>query len=180
MGNGGTSTSQIINVLRNNPHFIGVFPSDKLPNPETVKPDSSAIFNYSDTKEPGTHWVAIIHMNCFRTENGGREPEYFDSFGFRPDDLDGIIERKTHFEPYLRKLSRHAGFNGNYITSHIEIQTTLSDKCGPFAVYAVQTQTIPTKPNGKVNIPWKPIYKLLGNPKALDAYIQKITGLYTL
>jgi hypothetical protein len=119
-------------------------------------------------------------MNSFKTQNGGKKPAYFDSFGFRPDDLDGIIERKTHFAPYMRALSMHAGFGGEYDTSHLEIQTTTSDKCGPFAVFCVRVQCLPEEPDGTVNLPWRPLYALLNVPDKLDKYIQKVTGLYTL
>lgn len=179
-GGGGTTTSQINKVLANNPHFIGVFPADDLPSIESVHPNSSLIANYSASKEPGTHWVAILNLNSFNNKNNYNPPKYFDSFGFRADDLDSIVDRTTHFSKYMKEASEHAGYGGHYETSHLEIQQASSDKCGPFAVWAVMTQSLPETPDGTVNPKWREIYRLLDKPNVLDRYIQNITKLYTL
>ena len=64
------------------PHFIGVFPRDKLPL--RVKHRESAIVNLDIEIGTGTHWVAYKKI--------GKQVLFYDSFGNLPPPL----EIQTH------------------------------------------------------------------------------------
>ena len=55
-------------------HFVGVFPSDRLPVIST-KP-ACFIANIDPSNKPGQHWVSMFF---------DKETEYFDSYGLEPE-----------------------------------------------------------------------------------------------
>lgn len=60
------------------PHFIGIFPRDKLPL--HYKHCESAIVNLDVDRGEGTHWVAYKKI--------GKQVKYYDSFGNLPPPLE--------------------------------------------------------------------------------------------
>ena len=71
-------TIQILKILKKamGPNFVGVFPSDQLPEPTKQKPFGMVV-NLDPSTKPGSHWVAI-YVSEFNVS------EYFDSYGFPP------------------------------------------------------------------------------------------------
>ena len=69
----GMTNHDILNEMKNEPNFIGVFPHDKLPN-HNLSGKDSLIVNYNNYNQPGSHWVAIYGN------------QFFDSFGIVPSD----------------------------------------------------------------------------------------------
>lgn len=99
-----------LNAQIKNIYFLGVFACNKLPRFITKRP-SCLIVNTDPSHKPGTHWVAIYipyHGNC----------EYFDSFGFKPQNL--FI---------LNFLLRHTS---SYKYNGTQLQSVLSDLCGNY------------------------------------------------
>ena len=66
---------QIVQVLRRNKEFVGVFPSDKIPH--TITPPAAFVANTNPQEKPGKHWVAFY---IDQDRNG----EYFHSYGRPP------------------------------------------------------------------------------------------------
>lgn len=71
-------TNQLHSILSNDPfakhHFIGVFPSDRLP--KSVPAKCSLVVNLDKHNMPGSHWVSVYvnRSHCY----------IFDSFGTFP------------------------------------------------------------------------------------------------
>ena len=63
------SSTEIVDYLRDNPLFGGVFANDQLKNPD---PKKIYVLNLQNMDEPGSHWV-LLHNRC-----------YFDSYGTPP------------------------------------------------------------------------------------------------
>ena len=77
--------------LYNNATFLGVFPSDRLPDPQDVATSTYAVLivNYDPADLPGSHWCAILINH--------RAVSWFDSYGLPPDAPDLLLGHKTHF-----------------------------------------------------------------------------------
>jgi len=103
-------------------NFLGVFPSDKLPN--KMPENSFLIANYSKSNQNGTHWIAISGLNSNKVE-------YFDSYGFDPDDENLILSTQSKFIEYIKK---HMKKNGKYYINPLELQSLEADTCGEYAV----------------------------------------------
>ena len=68
-------TSELYDVMKRDPSFLGVFAIDKVP--PVVKPGNvKMIINLDPASKPGSHWVAIWRKGTAAT--------YFDSFGRVP------------------------------------------------------------------------------------------------
>jgi hypothetical protein len=70
------NTEDLRALMKDDPLFVGVFPSDVLPNIVGVKP-FKMIINLDPSTQPGSHWVAV-----YRHVNG--HGYYFDTFGHPP------------------------------------------------------------------------------------------------
>ena len=105
---------QISRVLRKDDvaskHFVGVFPSDKLPK----KMHGALVANTDPHNKPGMHWVAFFvdHDDCM---------EYFDSYGMVP------------FVKSFQKILKRSPNGWMYNTKRI--QGPLSTTCGHYCVY---------------------------------------------
>ena len=75
------NTAEITRALEQDPitskSFLGVFPSDKLPQPLDKHP-CGFVANTDPSSKPGMHWVAFY----FPSEGEG---EFFDSYGRSPE-----------------------------------------------------------------------------------------------
>ena len=85
---------------------LGVFPSDKLPEPRFLP--CCFVANIQDHTQPGSHWVSV-HMD------EERNASYFDSFAEPPVD---------NFYKYLMRHSRTLEYNT------IRVQGFTSETCG--------------------------------------------------
>ena len=106
-----TSSLEINTHLRDDPHFIGCFPSNKLPEVDRHLP-RSMIINTHPAKGKGEHWIAIVmtKKTCF----------YFDSFGCP------VIE--FNIQKYLFK------YYDKVVYSDVCVQHIMSVKCGEFCI----------------------------------------------
>lgn len=92
-------------------NFLGVYPSDVLPN--SKKRENSIIYNLSAHDEKGTHFIAIIkHL---------RKIIYFDSFGNKCTN-ENILK-------YMKKYQLPIIYNNN------KIQHDESSLCGYYCFY---------------------------------------------
>jgi hypothetical protein len=142
-----SSNVQIASYLKNCPYFHGVYASDKLP--DSLPPGSAIICNTDKSGHPGQHWLALGSL--FDPEH---PPWYFDSYGFRPDDSDRILQVKTHFAPYLERVSRAAGHGGLYKYNFTALQCEASTTCGELSAFAV-IHGLPAEPNGLIKPAWR-------------------------
>ena len=114
-----TSNLEINAHLRDDPHFMGCFPSDNLPEIDNHLP-RSIIINTQPAEGGGEHWIAIVmtRKSCF----------YFDSFGCPIIELD----IKKYLSKYYMKV----------VYSDICIQHVMSVKCGEFCIgFVTQVRT---------------------------------------
>lgn len=109
--------------LGTNQHFLGVFPSDELP--DAVGKNQCLIINYSPNDKTGTHWVAMRNLNS------NKPAEYFDSYGLAPDQADPLLRLKTHMRNYIVEHS-----SSPYIYNSIDLQSWKEgeDECGEWAL----------------------------------------------
>ena len=107
-------TIQILKILKKamGPNFVGVFPSDQLPEPTKQKPFGMVV-NLDPSTKPGSHWVAI-YVSEFNV------PEYFDSYGFPPQ-IPSIKKFLSRFP--TKKYNKK------------QVQGPLSSVCGHYCVY---------------------------------------------
>jgi hypothetical protein len=122
-----TSSVQIDEYLSEVPGYLGALPADELP--EEIKPGDTLVANYDNASQAGSHWVAMRFP-------AGEPAQYFDSFGFGPDEDDRVLHRKTRFAAYLRKHS-FAGANTPFIFNHIDYQSKHADTCGVWAAWFI-------------------------------------------
>lgn len=161
-----TTNIQLEHYLRNEKGFVGVYASDKLPN--NPLPNSSLIANYSKAGERGSHWVGMRGLNSINN------PEYFDSYGFDPDDEDLLLGETTQFKDYLKQNSK----TGKYTTNKLNFQSLESDVCGEYASYFIKNGMPEQFSNNKViiNVKWKDFIKN-NNSYLNDKMIKKIVGI---
>lgn len=95
--------------------FLGVFPSDAMPNKKYCKSNFACIFNLSKHDEPGTHFVAIIKKH--------NKVIYFDPFGEKCS-----VEDINNF---LQTLNKPITYN------LVKIQDESSHSCGYFCIFAI-------------------------------------------
>src|SRR5436190_24340797 len=114
-----TSTEQLFNKLKFIKSFLGVFPKDCLPKPNTYP--VSLIMNTDPQSKPGEHWVAIY----FDSE---KHALYFDSYGFPPLNIE--------FKNYLNENSIQWTYNRQMIQGY----NTYT--CGEFCVLFVLLKTL--------------------------------------
>lgn len=103
-------STQIETMMKNVPHFLGVFARDNLPRPEYYP--FSLISNTDLETENGTHWLAI-----FVDESGNGF--YFDSYALQPF--------YKEFQSFLKTFSP----NG-YKWNRKELQCTTCVTCGEY------------------------------------------------
>lgn len=97
--------------------FVGVFPSDRIPDICSVKKRRAYAFivNLDRSGLQGSHWIALYlpkHRNGIA--------EYFDSYGRPPT--------KSNF---LRLLKKYRG----YIYNNIMLQSPFSTVCGQYCLF---------------------------------------------
>lgn len=166
IGEGSTNT-QIENWMRNNfkGNFLGCFWADTLP--ELIPSNSNLIVNYSDRGEDGgTHWVGMGNLNSTSGQSF-----YFDSFGHKPDKMDGILNKKTKFLEYIRRHSP----NGRFRWNGENIQSKNADTCGHYACYAIKQQCVPHQK--QYNDPWEPFYSPFTTQAENDIRIRNLVRL---
>jgi len=103
-------TLQILCTLRNVKSFLGVFPSDILPN--SITPSGTVIINADPHTEKGSHWLAI-HF-----ETKASSAYYSDSYGISP-----IIPAKQAF------VKRNCTV---WVYNTVQLQGLTSTVCGQY------------------------------------------------
>jgi hypothetical protein len=170
-----TTEGQLREALAHVPHFAGVFASDELPPLNTLPQFSSIIVNYAPRSSAGNHvghWVAMLHLRDPETP-----PQFFDSFGFRPDGLDKLLNEQTHFQLFMSNASRMAGHGGKVEYSRENIQCEDADVCGELAVYAVEHGLPQDLVTGEIRRPWKRLLNLRGSCEQTGAAVRRIVGV---
>mgnify|MGYP001800016803 FL=1 len=113
------NTKQIYQILKSDKilqqtNFLGVFPSDKIPELAKTTYPCSAVVNTMPHTHSGLHWVAF-----FKTKyNYGI---YFDSYGFPPYNLPAVGD--------VLDTCKDWSFN-----SH-QLQTLFSTICGQYTIF---------------------------------------------
>ena len=107
-----------------NQNFLGVFPSDQLPN--LSGRNECMIINYSPSSDDGTHWIAMRNLN-----NALKPAEYFDSYGLHPDEADSILGLTTNFTAYLKE---HSSTMFIYNTIDLQSWRQGEDECGEWCL----------------------------------------------
>lgn len=97
--------------------FVGVFPSDRIPNLSFTKRKRSyaLIVNLDKNRQSGSHWIALYLP---KRRNG--IAEYFDSYGLPP--------RLPSFLALLRKYR-------GYVYNNITLQSPFSTVCGQYCLF---------------------------------------------
>lgn len=113
------NTSEINNILRQFPEFVGTFPSNYIP--QTKQRPAYFVVNtsrwspkFEGKVQNGDHWVAIV----LKTDGGG---VYFDSFGMEPVNKD-----------IVKFLSRNCPRGYRHNTQHL--QNPMSGACGLYTI----------------------------------------------
>lgn len=101
----------IIDPFQKSGIFKGVFPCDELPKKFTLP--AAFVINLSKHNSRGSHWIGLFI-------NKDRKAEYFDSFGFQPNQSE-IIR-------FIKLNSKEYSFNNK------QIQHISSNKCGKFVI----------------------------------------------
>lgn len=92
------------------PHFLGVFPIDKMP--KSMKSKTFFVCNLDPSWKGGSHWIAF-----FKTNN--KECEIFDSLGTNVDVL----------KPHLNFKNKM-----DFVYNETSFQTPSSTLCGKFVI----------------------------------------------
>ena len=101
-------------MLKDNPSYLGTFSHDTIPDLKNI--NFSAIINYHNYKQPGSHWVAIYN------DPKKKYVEFFDSYGLPPSD---IIVKK------LKQTGKKVLFNTS------KIQNLTSSRCGYYTYFYI-------------------------------------------
>ena len=111
-------SAEIYRILSRDPftmkYFIGVYPSDKIPNFHTSE-SRALVINTDKSSEPGRHWIAVFIEN-------NQHVEFFDSFGLPPEAYGSDI---TTFVRRYPQVS----------CNKIPFQSLTSNVCGPYCIY---------------------------------------------
>ena len=113
---------QLYTLAQRCPHlkevFIGVFPSDCIPNFRLLKTRRRAfalIVNLDKNGDPGSHWIALyLPKRCDGVA------EYFDSYGHPPT---------------LPSLLATLGNYKSYIYNDVTLQSPFSTVCGQYCLF---------------------------------------------
>lgn len=171
----GSTEDQLAAWCSKYPWFAGVYAADELPEVHTLEEGAAIIVNYISRKDAGQkvgHWCAILHL-------GSRmmPPSFFDSFAFAPDQLDRILEARTHFTPYLERASQAAGWHGEFYYNHESLQCVTTDSCGLYACWAVKTNTLPQDTRGNLSSAWFPVWDGRSGCEAAEHNIRNLVRL---
>ena len=114
--------------LYNNATFIGVFPSDRLPDPQDVAESAPVAFfvNYDPRDFPGSHWCSVIVTPTMVA--------WFDSYGLPPDAPDLILGHKTHFHHWLVRVCALLHLPA-YDWNTADLQSLGETTCGHWAAF---------------------------------------------
>lgn len=92
-------TRQLNALLRCDPstreYFLGVFPSDQLPEPPPRRQTYAFILNIDRHDQEGSHWVAVFRHP--------RQLDFFDSFGQSPETYGLSLWRYHRYIRYNRR-----------------------------------------------------------------------------
>lgn len=112
------NSAELHKILSRDPftmkYFVGVFPSDKIPELSSNR-SFAMVINTDKSTEPGSHWVAIFVEN-------NKKLEFFDSYGLPPDAYGSDIK---HFITHYPEVS----------WNKICFQSLTSNVCGPYCIY---------------------------------------------
>ena len=108
MDKAGLSNFDLDDLLKDTPSYLGTFSHDHVPSFKGNVPQS-AIINYNDSDDLGSHWVA-----CYKSPSK-QYVEFFDSFGVYPS---------TRIQNKLRESNKPILYNS------LPIQPKVSTKCG--------------------------------------------------
>ena len=163
-----TSNIQLDNYIKskNIKGFIGVFSSDEIWN-INIPRDSSLIVNYSASYQNGSHWVAMRHLNCNQNI-----PEYFDSYGFKPDHDDKILGVRTRFLEFIQKQNKT---NKPFRYNKKDLQSYGTDVCGEYSAWFI-INGLPILPDGMISPQWRSVLNYQ-NSHNRDKYIKKLVGI---
>ena len=120
----GLRCYDLLQILKNAPNFLGVFPADQLQNLYIMSYPTFLIANIDDSHQRGSHWISIRISK--------KNVEIFDSLGF-----DSILWGKT--SPNLlyflnRYLSSH-----KFLYSPV-LQAKNSASCGLFSAFFIRNR----------------------------------------
>ena len=107
-------SSDLREMMKDIPNFVGVFAHDQLPN-KKLNQHSSFIINLDDSGGTGTHWVAVYGKH------------YFDSFGVPPS---------TRIMNCMRSVFNLKRGQIKYL-SH-QIQDYDSNRCGYYCIHFIK------------------------------------------
>ena len=141
--------------LYRNATFIGVFPSDHLPDPRDVAASApgALIVNYDPADLPGSHWCSVLVTR--------RAVWWFDSYGLPPDAPDLLLGHTTHFRRWLARVCAHLRLPA-YDWNTADLQSLGETTCGHWASWFIKHG--PKKG-------WAPFGR---NPEANDALIRRL------
>lgn len=116
--------------LYDNAKFIGVFASDRLPDPMTTAMHARAkalalVVNYDPNDLPGSHWCAVLITRGLCC--------WFDSYGLPPDAPDIILGHSTTFRRWLSSVCQQLGL-AQFSWSAADLQSPGEMTCGHYAV----------------------------------------------
>ena len=145
-------------TLHNNATFIGVFPSDRLPDPQDVAASTPAalIVNYDPHDSPGSHWCSATVMPTMVA--------WFDSYGLPPDAPDLLLGHTTQFHQWLASVCALLRLP-SYSWNAADLQSLGETTCGHYALWFTK--------HGPKN-GWAPFGP---DPEANDALIRRIVRL---
>ena len=114
--------------LYKNATFIGVYPSDRLHNPQDVAASApvALIVNYDPADLPGSHWCSILITR--------RAVWWFDSYGLPPDAPDLLLGHKTHFHHWLARVCALMHLPANEWNT-ADLQNLGETTCGHYALW---------------------------------------------
>ena len=115
----GLSTNFLNSVLKNIPHFIGVFPQDYLLNLEITSLPVKLVINLDLSSQPGTHWLALSITDS--------RLEIFDSLGL---DSSTWSRKPIILLKFIEKLSK-----SRTILISPRLQSSYSNFCGVYSIF---------------------------------------------
>lgn len=107
--------------------FKGIYASNELPDlsHDEISNGVFMIVNFDPNTKEGSHWIGMrIKKN---------KCEYFDSYGEKPDEDDGILNDTTHFKEYLEQYGKNFKYNP------YDLQGKYSSVCGHYSVMFAYT-----------------------------------------
>src|SRR5271154_1689693 len=92
------NTHEIREEMKDDPQFVGVFASNRLPSGVDRQATIKMIVNFDPASWPGSHWIAIYRRH-------GRA-YYFDSFGNLPPTSihDWLVANSDSYRHYPRAI----------------------------------------------------------------------------